>query len=241
MTCEPLARTGLEDPVLLVAIVAVGCFVVGALLLTLARRRSPGTAGALLLVVLLMTSATLGQLAPTPASAAPSPCGAPPPAPAPASQPAAPSASQPALLPGSTVSSSPGPTVSSSPGPTPPPLNNSLTITQTSTMTGIAPGAAPRPITGLVVNNGPDDTFVAAVWVRISSVVKAPGARTGSCDATDYVLLNTRMRVQKMLAPSGGSATFGGARIGFTNKSTNQDACKGASVTLLYTVDPTRR
>jgi hypothetical protein len=125
--------------------------------------------------------------------------------------------------------------------PTPPLGDNSLTITQTSTMTGIAPGVAPRPITGVVVNNGPDDTFVAVVWVRISSVVKASGARAGSCDATDYVLLDPRMRVQKLLAPSGGSAAFGGARIGFTDKSTNQDACQRASVNLLYTVDRTRR
>jgi hypothetical protein len=120
-------------------------------------------------------------------------------------------------------------------------LDNSLTITQTSTMTGMAPGVAPRLITGVVVNNGPDDTFITVVRVGISSVVKAAGARPGGCDATDYVLLDTRMRVGKMLAPSGGSATFGGARIGFTNKLTNQDACKGASVTLLYTVDPARR
>ena len=51
------------------------------------------------------------------------------------------------------------------------PANNSLTITQTSTMEGLAPGIAPAEITGLVVNNGPDSTFITAIVVEIVSVI----------------------------------------------------------------------
>ena len=35
----------------------------------------------------------------------------------------------------------------------------------------------------------------------------------------------------------GGSTAFAGASIGFNDKSTNQDACKGAAVTVHYLAD----
>ena len=111
-----------------------------------------------------------------------------------------------------------------------------LTITQTSTMVGLAPGVAPVAITGLVTNHGPDSTVVAAVDVAIVSVTRAPG-RSGTCDASDYVLLATRMPVGQTLA-AGASTTFTGAAIGFHDKPTLQDACQRATVRLLYTVVP---
>ena len=117
------------------------------------------------------------------------------------------------------------------------PGNNSLTITQTSTMEGIAPGIAPAEITGLVVNNGPDSTFITAVAVEIVSISTHPRSPTGRCDATDYALLNPRMPVDRTLGP-GGSTPFAGASIGFSNKSINQDACKRATIHLRYTTVP---
>jgi len=117
------------------------------------------------------------------------------------------------------------------------PGGNSLTITQISTMDGLAPGIAPAQITGLVVNNGPDSTFIAAIEVEITSVSSHPRSPAGSCDATDYVLLDPRMTVNRTLGP-GRSTTFAGASIGFSNKSTNQDACKLATINLRYTTVP---
>jgi len=114
---------------------------------------------------------------------------------------------------------------------------NSLTVTQTSTMEGLAPGLAPVPITGLVVNNGPDSTYLAAVEVEITSVTTRPGTDAGTCDAGDYHLLDTRMPVGRTMDP-GGSVPFAGASIGFMNKPVNQDACQQAVVHLLYTAKP---
>ncbi|HEY0217375.1 MAG TPA: hypothetical protein VGC57_13385 [Cellulomonas sp.] len=111
---------------------------------------------------------------------------------------------------------------------------NSLTITQTSTMSGLAPGVAPAAITGLVVNNGTDSTVVVAIDVAIAFVTLDPDAPAGTCDASDYLLTDTRMPIGRTLDP-GGSATFAGASIGFSDKSTNQDACQHATVALLYT------
>lgn len=118
-----------------------------------------------------------------------------------------------------------------------PPVNNSLTIVQTSVMVGLAPGIAPVAITGRVINNGADSTFIDAVEVEITGVITDPGATPGACDASDYVLLDTRMRVGRTLGP-GGFTEFTGASIGFSNKSTNQDSCKNATLALLYTANP---
>ena len=115
----------------------------------------------------------------------------------------------------------------------------SLTITQTSTMIGLAPGRAPEAITGLVTNNGSDDTDIVAIVVSIASVTKAPGpgAPAGICSASDFILVTPRMAVGVTLA-AGGSTTFSGASIGFQNGPTNQNACKGSTVHLAYTTVP---
>jgi LPXTG-motif cell wall-anchored protein len=114
---------------------------------------------------------------------------------------------------------------------------NSLTVVQTSTMNGLAPGLAPVAITGRVVNNSTDSTYLTAVEVEIFSVTTHRGSRPGTCDASDYFLLNTRMPVGRTLSP-GGSSPFTGASIGFRNKTTNQDACQRAVIYLLYTANP---
>ena len=116
--------------------------------------------------------------------------------------------------------------------------DNSLTVTQTSTMEGLAPGIAPVPITGRVVNNGADSTYIDAVTVEIISVSTAPGTPAAACDASDYLLLDTTMAVDKTLDADGGSAAFSGASIGFADKPVNQDACQRATVHLRYTANP---
>jgi len=96
-----------------------------------------------------------------------------------------------------------------------------VTITQTS------------PLTGQITNHWADTIFVTTVTVSIASVTKAPGARDGSCDTSDFLLAQPDMPVGVTIAP-GGTADFTGASIGFNNKSVNQDACQGATVELHY-------
>ncbi len=115
----------------------------------------------------------------------------------------------------------------------------SVTLTQTSTIENLAPGVPPVAITGLIINDGTEDVFVTAIDVEIISVIRALDAATGVCGASDYILLDTRMPVGRTVAANGGSTAFSGASIGFNNTSTNQDACQGATVNLLYsTVAP---
>jgi len=110
---------------------------------------------------------------------------------------------------------------------------NSLRIAQTSVLAGLRPGASPLTITGVVTNDSEDDTYITAVTVTMTSVTKAPDAAAGTCDVSDYVLADSRMPVGEALGPHE-SLPFAGATIGFSNKSVNQDACKGATIRLRY-------
>jgi LPXTG-motif cell wall-anchored protein len=118
---------------------------------------------------------------------------------------------------------------------------DSLSITQTSVLAGLRPQAGPLTITGRVTNDSDDDTYITAVSVTMTSVIKAPHATAGTCDVSDYVLADRSMPVGEALGPHE-SLTFSGATIGFSNKSVNQDACKGATIQLRYvsaaTADP---
>jgi hypothetical protein len=110
-----------------------------------------------------------------------------------------------------------------------------LTVTQTSTVTNMFPGDAPQSIAGSVANNAQYTAYVNQVVVSISGVTKATGV-SGTCDASDYSLVNPTMSVAKEIK-GGASAAFTGATIQFNDKAnTNQDACKGATVALSYAV-----
>ncbi len=112
---------------------------------------------------------------------------------------------------------------------------NSLTITQTSVVTDLAPGRPPVILAGVITNNGPDSTHITAIDVEITSVTRALDAAPGTCTTSDYELVDARMLVGRTLAASGGSVVFSGASLGFINKTTQQDACQRATVHLLYT------
>ena len=112
--------------------------------------------------------------------------------------------------------------------------DNSLTIRQTSAMTAMIPGRSPASIGGTVTNNGSDETDIIAIVVSIAGVTKSGGAVAGTCGAEDFIVLDSRMPVGQTLAP-GATTTFSGASIGLRNGPTNQDACKGSTVHLLYT------
>lgn len=111
---------------------------------------------------------------------------------------------------------------------------SSLTITQTSTISDLAPGVGADTISGTVTNNAANSAYVNTVTVSIDSVTEAIGAPVGTCDASDYTLSSPGMAVQKDIA-SGGSENFTGATLAFNDTTSNQDACKGATVNLKYT------
>jgi hypothetical protein len=113
----------------------------------------------------------------------------------------------------------------------------SVTVVQTSTVSGIAPGTTAQTLSGTFTNPNNASVYVTSVTAAISGVVKASGAVAGTCDATDYTLTNATMTVGQQVGAGSGQGTWSGATLAFTNKATNQDQCKGATVTLSYTAN----
>jgi hypothetical protein len=114
-----------------------------------------------------------------------------------------------------------------------------VTVVQTSTITTLAPGVTPVALAGKFTNPNSGPVYVATVTASIASVTKAIGAPAGTCDATDFAITyttGTSMPVNAEIAVGTNQGTWAGAQIAFNDKtSTNQDACKLATVTLAYT------
>jgi hypothetical protein len=109
---------------------------------------------------------------------------------------------------------------------------SNLAVTQTAAPTNMAPGITAGAVTVDVTNNAVNRAFVSQVVVSIASV--SGGA--GSCDATDYVLTGATLTNGAGELLSGATAHFSGASLGFNDKTSNQDGCKGATVNLAYAV-----
>jgi hypothetical protein len=95
-------------------------------------------------------------------------------------------------------------------------------------ISGLAPGVAAQTLTGSITNNGTNSFQVTGLSAAITSVSAA------GCDATDYTLVQPSISASSLAA--GASTGFTSGSIAFNNKATNQDACKGATVTITYTV-----
>jgi hypothetical protein len=113
-----------------------------------------------------------------------------------------------------------------------------ITAVQTSTVTDMRPGTAAQSLAGNFTNpasNGP--VYVTSVTASIASVSKATGAPAGTCAAADYTLAGAVMTVNAQVPTGTAQGTWTGATIMFNTSTTvNQDACKGATVNLAYTI-----
>jgi hypothetical protein len=115
--------------------------------------------------------------------------------------------------------------------------NVPITANQTTVITGLAPGVLAQTISGNftnTTNTGP--VYVGTVTASIASVATASGV-VGTCDASDYTLLLPAMTVNAEVPHGTAVGAWTGATIAFNDKAgANQDACKGATVTLSYAI-----
>jgi hypothetical protein len=112
-----------------------------------------------------------------------------------------------------------------------------LTANQTTTLSAMYPGDSPQTISGDFTNANSGPIRVATVTVSIASVTKAGGAPAGTCDASDFTLSGAGMAVGAEVPVGTHVGSFSGATIQFNDKATtNQDACKGATVNLAYAI-----
>jgi hypothetical protein len=112
-----------------------------------------------------------------------------------------------------------------------------LTVNQTTVLAGMQPGDTAQTVSGTFGNTNTSPVYVTSVTASIGAVTKAGGAPAGTCDATDFTLASAVMPVGHEVAVGNPVDAWTGATIKFNNKAaTNQDACKGATVALAYSI-----
>lgn len=105
-----------------------------------------------------------------------------------------------------------------------------VTVNQTSTITGLAPGAAAVALSGNFDN--PNDAAVALTSVT-GEVLTDPA--TG-CDKAWYQIAGTGTVTDGSVPAGAGVGEWSGLTIQLVNDAAiNQDACKNATVTITYT------
>ncbi|GAB3118349.1 hypothetical protein [Glaciibacter psychrotolerans] len=114
--------------------------------------------------------------------------------------------------------------------------SENITVHQTSVVTGMYPGGTEQTLSGNFTNSDAGPVYVGTVTASIASVDKALNAAVGTCDASDYTLANAVMTVGGEVPVGTAVGAWGGATIKFNDKTSIQDACKGATVNLSYRI-----
>jgi hypothetical protein len=113
---------------------------------------------------------------------------------------------------------------------------SNLTVNQSTVLAAMYPGDSAQTISGNFNNANSGPVFVSTVTASIASVVKAGGAPAGTCDSSDFTLANTVATVNAEIPVGNNQGAWTGPTIKFDNKASNQDACKGATVNLAYSI-----
>jgi hypothetical protein len=108
--------------------------------------------------------------------------------------------------------------------------DSGVTVTVTTSPSGLRPGSPAQAVGISVQNAATVKQYVTSVTLSITSVDKASGAVAGTCDATDFAITQPTWTAHDMSASTTESPT--GATLAMVNASSNQDACKGATVNL---------
>ena len=108
-----------------------------------------------------------------------------------------------------------------------------VTIVQTA-VTGLWPGVA-KTLSGTFNNPNPGAVRVTSVTATLGTVTKSATAVAGTCDATDFTLTNATVTINQDVPTGTAKGTWSGPVLTMVNKTTDQDACLGATVTVNYT------
>jgi hypothetical protein len=110
-----------------------------------------------------------------------------------------------------------------------------VVVNQTTVLTAMYPGDTAQTIGGNFNNPNSGPVYVTTVTASIASVTKA-GIPAVGCDATDFTLSPAVATVNAEITAGNNQGAWTGPKIKFNDKVTNQDACKGVTVNLGYSV-----
>jgi hypothetical protein len=116
-------------------------------------------------------------------------------------------------------------------------VSTSVTITQTSTPSGLHPGGPAADLAGAFDNANDGPVIVDSVSATISSIARTQAAIDAAlpCLVADYQLNGFPVTVGAPIPTGTGVGSWTGASIQLLDSGANQDGCKGATVNLAYT------
>jgi hypothetical protein len=106
---------------------------------------------------------------------------------------------------------------------------SSLTVNQTSTVSGLYPGGPAQALSGDFDNPNAFGVYVATVSGAVSSV--APAA----CGVANFQLNGSPVTLNTTVPAGNGVGSWSGMSIQLLDTGVNQDVCKNATVTISYT------
>ena len=121
-------------------------------------------------------------------------------------------------------------------GTAPPADTSAIVLNQTSTVAGRFPGGPAQTLSGTFDNPNSGPVFVGTIAATVSSVRGPNVSADTPCTAADYQLNAFPVRVGTEIPTGRGVGSWSGGSIQLLNTTTNQNGCKGATVTISYTV-----
>jgi len=111
--------------------------------------------------------------------------------------------------------------------------NVPVTVNQTSTITGLYPGQAAQTLSGDFTNPNAGNTYVTAVTAT-GYTIDATHVTAGCTVAGAHYTLGGTAPVGADVITGANKGSWTGLTIRMNNLGTNQDFCKGATVTVTY-------
>lgn len=106
-----------------------------------------------------------------------------------------------------------------------------ISVNQSGAVTGLYPGGPAQPLAGTFDNPNDGPVRVGAVTATVA------GTDAAGCDASNYRIAGTST-VSGPVEPGRAQGSWSGLTIEMLNLDSNQDACKGARISIEYSVTP---
>ena len=110
-----------------------------------------------------------------------------------------------------------------------------ITVTQTSTPSGLYPGGTPAALAGEFNNGNAGPVHVHQVNATVGSVTGPDIANLPACTIADYAVGGFPVTVDDDIPTGSGQGAWTGGTVELTETGLNQDSCKGATAHLTYT------
>ena len=105
----------------------------------------------------------------------------------------------------------------------------SVTVNQTSSVTGLYPGGPAKALSGNFDNPNDGPAYVTSISASVTGT--SAGA---ACGASNFEITGGPASVNQNIAAGNGKGSWSGLEVRMLDTSTNQDACKGVTLNISY-------